>query len=78
MVTLFVIIHYMSKEGCRNLFKLPEPTLEEKRQGLRSSTKTPGVLGVINRTIAKATRQTEVDFRAFVEHWSDPVNNIIE
>ena len=46
------------------------PTEEEKSRGLRSSVKSEGLVGVVNRTIARIARQEEVDFVAFADHWN--------
>lgn len=43
------------------------PTPEEKRWGLSSSVNSKGPVGKINRTIARLTRQKEVDVIGFLQ-----------
>lgn len=43
-----------------------QPTQEEKRQGLSSSVNSRGLVGVVNRFIAKVAGEEEVDIVGFV------------
>lgn len=48
-------------------FKAYQPTLKERGQGKESSVISVGIVGTINRTIARTFRQEDADIRAFLK-----------
>ena len=44
----------------------------EKNWGMESSIHSPGLIGLINRLIARVTWNKDADIVAFIKHWSSP------